>query len=281
MGKLFSNLPAKFMALLAALILWYQLREREPLAVRTLTRPVEVVGLPQGLSVRGLPRQVVLQVRGPARLVQGSSLGAVFAYIDFSGVQAGEFVREIQVGLPVGVQQVSLEPARVEGIVERLEARPIPVLVQARGAWIETDYKAVKASGPSSLLQRASLALGVYQGGADNISLVAVDTLGVPMPEITLVPSQVRVVGQGPILSEKTVPLVLPPLPAGLRVAEAEVPRQVTLLGSPDELARIREAQVRIPARPGVLSGALSLNLPPGISVVGGVTGRIRVVRVQ
>ena len=84
--------PAFLLALLVAFALWYSLQERAPVVERSLKVPLQVVGLGEGRRALGLPREVLLRLRGPAPLLEGRAL-PVSAYLDLSGAE-GEVVRD-------------------------------------------------------------------------------------------------------------------------------------------------------------------------------------------
>ena len=58
--------PAFLLALLVAFALWYSLQERAPVVERSLKVPLQVVGLGEGRRALGLPREVLLRLRGRA-----------------------------------------------------------------------------------------------------------------------------------------------------------------------------------------------------------------------
>ena len=80
--------PAFLLALRVAFALWYSLQERAPVVERSLKVPLQVVGLGEGRRALGLPREVLLRLRGPAPLLEGRAL-PVSAYLDLSGAEGG------------------------------------------------------------------------------------------------------------------------------------------------------------------------------------------------
>ncbi|MDM7323652.1 MAG: hypothetical protein P3W93_001420 [Thermus sp.] len=260
------------LALLAAFAVWYSLRERAPVVERAVSVPLEVVGLGQERTAEGVPREVSLRLRGPAPLVEGARV-PVSAYLDLSGAE-GAFAREVRVAVPQGVEVLEIRPARVEGRVEAILVRSLPVEVLSQGAWVETKPAFVEAKGPKSQVEEAVVALGLDLGG-DAVALTAFGPQG-PLLGVELSPAQVQVVARASPLFRKEVPLVLKP-PAGLRVV-AFSPKSVEVVGPKEALEDLKEVEARPQGgfRPGEVSGPFLLALPPGVRVLGEVLGRVQ-----
>lgn len=274
--RLLDHLPEKLLALLAAGLVWYQLQASEPIAERTLTRPLQVLGVRQGQSVSGVPQTVELRLRGPARLIEGNNLSTVNAYIDLSGVGEGAFVRNVQVGLPAGVRLVAAEPGRVEGRLEAVVSQRLPVEIHSPGRWLRFEPTDVQVVGPRGLVDRAAKALGVDMGG-DQVRLFPVDTRGEPLEGLALNPDQVRVVQRETIQAQKTVPLVLAEPPVSLRVLEARIPGSVTLVGPVAALEGLTQVRAIPEWRTGAYTSPLGLQLPPGVRATAPLQGNFRV----
>jgi hypothetical protein len=263
--------PALLLAFLAALAAWYSLRERAPVVERALSLPLQVVGLEKDQVAEGVPREVLLRLRGPAPLVEGTP--PVSAYLDLSGAE-GAFSREVRVAVPQGVELLEVRPARVEGRVEALLSRTLPVEVLAQGAWVRTEPAFVEARGPRSQVEVAVVALGLDLGG-EAVPLTAFGSQG-PLPGVELFPSQVRVVAREETLFRKVVPLVLRPS-RGLRVLDY-APKEVEVVGPREVLEGLEEVEARPQEgfRPGEVAGPFLLTLPPGVRPLGQVLGRAR-----
>ncbi|ADH62107.1 MAG: YbbR-like domain-containing protein [Deinococcota bacterium] len=274
--RLLGNLPEKLLALLAAGLVWYQLQASEPIAERTLTRPLQVLGVQQGQSVSGLPQTVELRLRGPARLIEGNNLSTVNAYIDLSGVGEGAFVRNVQVGLPAGVRLVAVEPGRVEGRLEAVVSQRLAVEIHSPGRWVRFEPTYVQAIGPRGLVNQAVKAVGVDMGG-DQVRLFPVDATGEPLESLALNPGQARVIQRETIQAQKTVPLVLAEPPASLRVLEARIPGSVTLVGPVAALEGVTQVRASPEWRTGSYTSPLQLQLPEGVRVTAPVQGNFRV----
>ena len=256
--------PAFLLALLVAFALWYSLQERAPVVERSLKVPLQVVGLGEGRRALGLPREVLLRLRGPAPLLEGRAL-PVSAYLDLSGAE-GEVVREVRVAAPQVV------PARVGVVVEVEAQRQIPVEVLAQGAWVLTDPAFVEAVGPESQVEAAVSAVGLDLG--DEVVLFPFGPEG-PLEGVELRPNRVRVVERREALFLKEVPLSLKP-PPGRRLLDY-APKTVRLVGPREALEGLAgvAATLQEALGPGEVEVAVAPDLPPGVQTLGPVRVRV------
>ncbi len=262
--------PGLLLAFLGALALWFLLKEKAPFVERVLTLSLTPVGLAQGWVAEGLPREVLVRIRGPAPLVEGRV--PLTAYVDLSGVE-GRFNREVQVTAPRGVEVLEVRPARVEGRVEALLERELPVEALALDGLVRTDPDRVRAKGPRSQVEVAVGAFGLALG--PEVPLVAWGPEG-PLLGVELSPARVRVVGREPFLALKEVELRLLP-PPGLSLLDY-TPRRLTLVGPKEALAGLDRVELTLPSglRPGEGEVVLRLPLPQGVRPVGEVRARVR-----
>jgi len=275
--RLLHNWPIKLAALLTALVLWYQLREVEPVVERSLERPLEVVGLGEDRAVVGLPKTVTVRLGGTARIVENLNPGAVIAFVDVSGVNEGPFSAEVQLRAPSGVRIVEVVPAKVEARIERLGAGVLPVEVYAPGSVVTFEPESVAMRGPASLVERARAAVGVDLSAEGTVHLVAFDAAGTPLPELTLDPDSARITFRSPTLARKEVDLVLLPAPRDLHPVQVEAPPKVTLVGPPGVLGQITAVQAQAEWRVGEYTAPLELLLPPDVDAIGAVLVRLKV----
>ncbi|MGQ9735939.1 MAG: CdaR family protein [Thermaceae bacterium] len=257
------------LALATALTLWYLLREKAPMVERALSVPLQVVGLGENRLASGLPKEVLLRIRGPAPLVEGTP--PISAYLDLSGVE-GSFSRPVQVAVPQGVEVVEIGPARAEGQVEALVRRRLPVYIASPEGPAEPEEKSVEALGPKSQVERAQLALGL-DTGQEEVRLFAFGEE--PLPNVQLEPDRVRIRARTSTLIFKELPL-RPLVPEGYEVLDFS-PKTIHLVGPKSVLDPLEGVEVRLPPRAGLLEGPLELLLPPGVSPIGVVVGRARV----
>ncbi len=275
--RLLHNWPIKLAAVLTALVLWYQLREVEPVVERSLSRPLEVVGLGEDRAVVGLPASVTVRFRGTARIVENLNPGAVVVFVDLSGVDEGPFSAQVQVQVPSGVRVVEVIPAKVEARVERLGAGVLPVEVFAPGSVVTFTPESVGMRGPASMVERARAAVGVDLNAEGAVRLVAFDDTGTPLPELTLIPGIARIHFRSPTLARKEVELALLPAPRDLHPVHVEAPSRVTIVGPPAVLDQISVVQAEVDWHLGEYTAPLRLLLPPDVDVIGVVLIKLKV----
>ncbi len=277
--RLFERLKhrwqAKVLSVLAAFLLWYQLKETGPVVERALERPLEVIGLGPDRVAVGVPERVLVRVRGEARIVEGLRPEAVLAYLDLSGVDEGPFVRPVRVQLPAGVALAGVVPDRVEARVERVLVRELELYAFRPGEALVPEPRRVRVRGPASEVRRAAYALAL---GEEALAVVAVDKEGAVLSGLQAEPAEAGVHFAGPLLTLKTLPLALPGPPAGLSVEKVEVPRTVRVVGPPELLADLAFVAGEVEWRAGSYLAPIRLKLPEGVYALDRPWGRFVVV---
>jgi len=274
-ARLKHRWQAKLLSLLAAFLLWYQLKETGPVVERGLERPLEVVGLGPDQVAVGIPERVLVRIRGEERVVEGLQPEAVLAYIDLSGVEEGPFVRPVRVQLPAGVTLSAVIPAKVEGRVERILEKELPLYACAPHRALVPEPRRVRVRGPSTEVQKAVWAVALGEA----LSILAVDKEGQALPHVAAEPAQAEPHFQGPLLTLKELPLALPGPPEGLVVEKAEIPRSVRVVGPPELLADLAFVAGEVEWRVGSYVAPIKLKLPEGVYALDRPWGRFVVVQ--
>ena len=262
---------AKVLSVLAAFLLWYQLKETGPVVERAFERPLEVIGLGSDRVAVGVPERVLVRVRGEARVVEGLRPEAVLAYLDLSGVEEGPFVRPVQVQLPAGVALAGVVPDRVEARVERVVERELELHAFRPGRALVPKPQRVRVRGPASEARRAVYALAL---GEEPLSIVVVGKDGEVLSGLRALPAQAAVRFAGPLLTLKVLPLALPGPPPGLSVEKLEVPRTVRVVGPPALLADLSFVAGEVEWRVGSYVAPIRLRLPEGVFALDRPWGR-------
>ena len=279
--RFLHNWPIKLAALLTATVLWYQLREVEPVVERSLERPLEVVGVDAERRPVGLPGKVLVRLRGTSRIIKNLHPNAVVAFVDLSGVEKGTFTAPVRVRAPSGVTVVEVVPAEVEATMEKLGAAVLPVEVFSPGNAVVFSPVNAEVKGPASLVERARTAVGADMNEEGTVRLVAVDAAGLPLEGLELNPPEAKVTVLGPLLTRKEVDLTLAPAPKNVVPASVQVPERVVVVGPPEALLQVRSIRATVDWHVGEYTTPLKLQLPPDVSVIGVVLAHLRVEPVK
>jgi len=116
-GWLFANVPVKLTALGMAALIWSSSFLSTGTTVRTISVPVEFVGVPAGMDISTESSDHLdVQVRGSAWLMDSVSLGRLVARFSLRGAREGKInlpVEPANVQLPPGIVMERVEPARI------------------------------------------------------------------------------------------------------------------------------------------------------------------------
>jgi YbbR domain-containing protein len=129
--------PGLFLvALVTSAALWYATagQHRAKVSVRSTKANLTLVNLPRSLVLTSsVPDTVTLQIRGPLSLGVDPGLEVFLDLRDARPGRQSYSVDTTRTRLPAEVAVVSVEPAEVELALERLESRPLPVVVPVEG----------------------------------------------------------------------------------------------------------------------------------------------------
>lgn len=294
------NLSNLVLALALSIAVWISaVSDSDPTLERVYPRSVtiDVVGKdPSLVLLERSATQVSLTLRAPQSIWDQLTReqGAVRALVDLSELGPGEHEVEIQVQIAITpVRVVSYSPASIDIRLDAIDSLVFPVRLIVRGE-PAIGYQAgdplltensVTLSGPSTQLQqveevRAILDIeGVSESIDRLVTLQAVDLNGIEVEGVSLNPSQVRVTqGISQLGGYRNVVvkvITTGQVASGYRVTNISVfPPAVTLFS--DDPGLVEQVPGYVETFPLDLSGLkddldlfLSLNLPPGVSVVG------------
>lgn len=201
---------AKLLALMAACVLWFFASEdRRAIIQQSFDVPVTVrdnTGEAAGekRAVSGLsPSTVKVTLSGrPQRLseLRGQQIEAV---TDITNLAEGSFNTVVTVTAPEDTKVIQVMPERVQGLIDTVQTRTLPVTVttfagestQLSSTQIPS-YKATPAevtiSGPSRSVNEVAQVIyapiTLATGQSQAVHLLALDSDGQPVPDITLRP---------------------------------------------------------------------------------------------
>lgn len=210
-----NNLGTFMLALALSVAVWISaVVADDPNEVRKFPRPValEIRGLSSDLVIlNAVPQQVSLDLRAPRSVWDRLSVetGIVRAYLDLSGLTAGEHLLEVAVDVgisPVQVIQtipfevpVTLENLLIEEFIINLSVAGEPALGYLRET-LQVSDQSVTISGPESLLAQVATVRGELDiSGARSdvtgvVELIVLDEDGQVLTGLTLSPAEIEVV---------------------------------------------------------------------------------------
>lgn len=296
-----SNLSTLILALILALVVWVSAVANDDPNEQATTRaiPLEVIGPDSSLMVTNeLPGQARLTLRAPRSVwIQLNNRPELIeAWIDLSGLEAGTHTVEVkwQIREVRAYRFRSIEPARVEVVLEPLISEEMPVQVQLQGeppigyrrGNLLLSPQAVTVSGPESIVSqveevRGSLNIAnARETVRSTLPVVAVNANGEPVQGVTVSPSSI--LATQPITLERgfkanvVVRVVLEGQPAsGYRLTNVDVtPRTVTVYSDNPQLlndlpAFVETVPVDVSGISDDMDVAVPLSLPDGISLAG------------
>ena len=286
------NLPQKLAALVVAALVWLvATADRRANIEVGYDVPLEVRDTTGGASRRAvsdLPATVRVTLSGQRTRVQGLQAASVEASVDTTGAQEGSFNLPVVVTAPEGTVLRRVLPPRVQGFVDSQLSRVLSVTLSAAappaGALPRYDLTptSVSVTGPNRLVRTVvriiTVPLALDAGAEADSVLVALNAEGEPVTGVTMKPSSVTVrrsdVGSLPV---KTVPVMLPPVPATLLVQSRISPETVRLVGPPAVLDTIGSVTATLTYRPGSSELSPGFKLPAGVQTLDRVTVRLTV----
>ncbi len=128
------NLVYKISAIVLAALLWtYVTASQNPLTEATYTIPIEQRNLSSELALMEQNYQVQIRVQGNSTVINTLTTKDFAAYIDCTGVMAGEATLQVKVDLPAGVQLVSQSPETIDVSIENVVSEVFPVELKIIG----------------------------------------------------------------------------------------------------------------------------------------------------
>ena len=124
----------KVLAILLAMVIWAYVTVRDnPLDEGTFAVPVELRNLDETLVTPETSYQVQVRVQGVANIIGELSSRDFTAYVDLSGMRAGEGSPRVQVDLPPDVSLVSLSPESIDLTLEAKVSETFAVVANVSG----------------------------------------------------------------------------------------------------------------------------------------------------
>ena len=138
-----NNSKAAYMllALVIAAFLWvYVAQSQNPMAEKLFEIPLEYNNLPANMAVVDKMDTVKVRVQGYNGVVENLDTKDISASFDLSDANIGQYVAKINIGLPSGVQLISVSPVDVEVNIQELQSVTIPIEVDTGDVTAEDGY---------------------------------------------------------------------------------------------------------------------------------------------
>ena len=307
-------LPTLLTALVLAIIVWVSaVSSADPNEEREYSAPIPitVLGLDPDLVVTGqYDDEVKVSIRAPRSVQErlAANPDAIHAYINLSGLKAGEHTLEPQIAIDLSPTRLTLvSPSEITLKLENILSKEVPVEIRQNGA-LPIGYTA----GTPVLSQDSALVIGpesqvlkveqvvasvdlsnIITSISRQVELKALDARGVIVSGINLNPTQVNV--EIPITQLGGYRNVFVKIVTTGQIAQGFYltgimadPPNITIYSTDPELAANMPAFIE--TTPMNLNGAfesfekdVSLNLPEGIVVVGDqqVTIKVNISAIQ
>ena len=129
------NLPAKIVALFAAVILWFfVMNDQNPSIDGSFTVPLTVLHAPTGCKITQSEETVKIRLRGPRSAFVNAAKEDFKAVVDLDGLDEGRQVVKIQTVLPQGFELISASPETVNVTVDKIIQKKVQVNLIVTGA---------------------------------------------------------------------------------------------------------------------------------------------------
>ena len=172
------NLPAKILALLGAVVLWFfVMNDQNPSVNSTFTVPVYTINGPDGYTVKLNPRDVTVKVKAPRASFTATKPDDFKAYVDLEDAVEGTNKLKVRTVVPQGFEVVDISDEIIEVTMEALVEKQLAVNVQVTGNTgahsaldkIIPEKDSVKVTGPRTNVERVNRVVG-YLNLANNTS---------------------------------------------------------------------------------------------------------------
>lgn len=284
------NLPAKIIALLIAVVLWFfVMNEQNPLIDGSFTVALNVVNAPDGCKITRSDDQIKIKVRGSRSLFVAATSSEFKAYIDLNGAAEGKIDAKVQTVLPQGFELISASPEAVTVTIDKIIQKQVQADLIVTGATapgttvahISQSADTVMIEGPRTAINEVTHVVG-YVGLSGNntdfsldVPLTAVNSDGREVDGVKVDPQTVAAsvqLARG--LTKKIVsikPVFTGELPVGYGMGSARLdPSKIEIAGEDSaihSLDAINTEKISLVGMTKSGKKTVKLELPPGVTV--------------
>ena len=201
------NLPAKIIALLVAIVLWFFImNDQNPSLDGSFNVPLSVVNAPEGCKISRSEDVIKVRVKGPRSLFVSANANEFKAYVDLNGADEGKQEVKVQTVLPQGFELISASPETVNVTVDKIIQKKVQVNLIVTGApapgntvaHITQSEVMVAVEGPRPAVEEVTHAIG-YVGLTGNnadfsldVPITPVNADGREVEGIKIIPEKVQ-----------------------------------------------------------------------------------------
>jgi len=143
-----QNIGLKIISVALAKVVWFSVAMRTQSEV-SVEAQVGVKSLKEGLGISEPPPHVVVNIRGPERLIRNIDPSKVKVVVDMSRARTGSHIYNIDprdISLPPFMKLTSISPSSVAITVEEIREKTIPIKARIIGTPRTGRVRAVRVS---------------------------------------------------------------------------------------------------------------------------------------
>lgn len=246
-----KNIFYKILSLLLAILLYfYVLGERNPILERTWTVNIETRYLASGIYITNTLPKIEIKFRGPKQIILGVTSPQIKAYIDLKGKKQGTHILKIKVVAPQEVELITLSPEKVKVDLDIMVRKEFTIEINKIGTLppehlldkAEISPSTCKVEGYENVVRRIRHIIATVDVSTltsdlkKEVYLRAIDAEGVIISEVELKPPTVWVwLKISPLFKKEVmVEVYLTGKPAtGYKIEKIEIDPNIVLAKGP------------------------------------------------
>ncbi len=200
------NLPAKIIALVAAVALWFfVMTEQNPMIESSYTVPLTVVNAPAGYKITKDVDEIKIKVRGQRSLFATALATDFKVYVDLQGIEEGKQQVKVQSVLPQGFEFIETSPETVTFVVDKIIQKQMKTEILVAGSpaagmtvdKITPALQTVMIEGPREAVNAVARVVGTVAFSANDadfkvsVQLQAVNEEGKEVADVHVLPQVV------------------------------------------------------------------------------------------
>ncbi|MGL5271434.1 MAG: CdaR family protein [Selenomonadaceae bacterium] len=200
------NLPAKIIALVAAVALWFfVMTEQNPMIESSYTVPLTVVNAPAGYKITKDVDEIKIKVRGQRSLFATALATDFKVYVDLQGIEEGKQQVKVQSVLPQGFEFIETSPESVTFVVDKIIQKQMKTEILVAGSpaagmtvdKITPSVQTVMIEGPREAVNAVARVVGTIAFSANDadfkvsVPLQAVNEEGKEVGDVHVLPQVV------------------------------------------------------------------------------------------